>query len=79
MDGRGAVCRSQDTSFPLLARACGEQKAISVTALRRDGQTVSQADSTHRLWPHLPDMGYLSNKAAIQIEKGKKDTAFKLT
>lgn len=71
MDGQGVVCRSPGTSFPLLAHACRiREKAPSQSLLtQKMGRMFSQVNSTHRFWLHLPDAGYLNNKAAIQVKK----------
>lgn len=46
---------------------------------KKMGKMLSQANSTHRLWPHPTDTGYLNNKAVIWVKKGKKIyTKFKL-
>ena len=36
------------------------------------GRMFSQVYSTHRVWPHLTDIGYLNNKAALQVNKEEK-------
>lgn len=45
----------------LLTPAEKTEKLISAPADRKDGHNVAQANSTHRVRPHLPGAGHLNN------------------